>query len=439
MFMYLFTNTPLKFFVQSFWRDEAFSYIMAKHNVFQIIVLTAKDFSPPLYYLVLKLWMLPFGTSEIALRSLSLIFFFATLYVVHLFLEEVMHFEQKKVFFYLALFVFNPLLLYYAFEARMYTMFAFFATLSFYAYYQRKMTLYKIATVLGLFTHYFMILVVFTQIILALRLERGKKHFTYLLKQIAIPIIVFLPWVYFLFTQKASFSESFWIAKPSFQDILLLPGILYAGSEKEFNIGSIIFPVVFALLLLGTIWVGLRTMKKHDYHAQRHLFICYVYWSFFPVALVFLISLLYEPLFISRYLIFATVGFLLLIVFILDHLPKKIRMVALILIALTTYSYHTYQLKYRVKANYAKTIKEIKKLAKANDYIYVTNELDFFTAQYYFDKDRVFIFGKTYEELPNYVGKSLILKEKVVNKLPLFPQKAFILKNERDYDIQSTY
>ncbi|PIW73452.1 hypothetical protein CO005_01355, partial [Candidatus Roizmanbacteria bacterium CG_4_8_14_3_um_filter_34_9] len=68
MLNFLFTKTPLFFLTQPFWRDEAFSYFMAKKNIFEMLLLTAKDFNPPLYYFILHFWMNIFGSSEIALR-----------------------------------------------------------------------------------------------------------------------------------------------------------------------------------------------------------------------------------------------------------------------------------------------------------------------------------------------------------------------------------
>src|SRR3989339_1180240 len=145
MLNFIFTKTHLFFFTQSFWRDEAFSYFMAKKNVSEIIFLTAKDFNPPLYYLILHFWIKIFGGSEIALRSLSIIFFWATIYVAFLFLNDIFKIKLKKSFFYLIFFIVNPLLLYYAFEARMYTMFAFFASLSYYAFFKKDYRLYLLS------------------------------------------------------------------------------------------------------------------------------------------------------------------------------------------------------------------------------------------------------------------------------------------------------
>ena len=142
MLNFLFTQTPLAFLTQSFWRDEAFSYFLAKKNVLEIIILSAKDFNPPLYQLLLHFWLKIFGPSEISIRSLSLLFFWATLYVCFLFLQEIFKFNFKKSLIYLLLFLLNPFLLYYAFEARMYSLFTFLATLSFYSFYRKKYKIY---------------------------------------------------------------------------------------------------------------------------------------------------------------------------------------------------------------------------------------------------------------------------------------------------------
>src|SRR5438067_1101579 len=114
MLDYLFTKTPLFFLVQSLWRDEAFSYLMAKKNVFEIVSLTAHDFSPPLYYILLHFWIMIWGHSEIALRSLSFIFFWGMLYMVFLYLRNILHIKGRMTFIYLLVVATNPLLIYYA-------------------------------------------------------------------------------------------------------------------------------------------------------------------------------------------------------------------------------------------------------------------------------------------------------------------------------------
>jgi len=64
MLNYLLSHTPLLYFVQSFWRDEAFSVLAAKQSLGFII--TKLGFEPPVYYTLLHVWMRIFGESELA-------------------------------------------------------------------------------------------------------------------------------------------------------------------------------------------------------------------------------------------------------------------------------------------------------------------------------------------------------------------------------------
>jgi hypothetical protein len=100
-------------------------------------------------------------------------------------------------------------------------------------------------------------------------------------------------------------------------------------------------------------------------------------------------------------------------------------------------NYNTFQIKERKKMDLKKIIFEIKNISKANDVIYVVNELDFHVAQYYFGEEKVYIYDKKYEEIPNYVGKILIPKSKIRYELPTYPKKAFILYPNGEYEIQS--
>lgn len=53
--------------------DEAYSMCLIRHSFPDLIRITAADVHPPLYYLLLKIWMLPFGESIFAARIFSLI------------------------------------------------------------------------------------------------------------------------------------------------------------------------------------------------------------------------------------------------------------------------------------------------------------------------------------------------------------------------------
>ncbi len=441
MINYLFTKTPLLFFAQSFWRDEAFTYFLAKENVFKITSLTAKDFNPPLYYLIIHFWMKIFGTSEITLRLFSLIFFWATIYVGFLFLRNIFNLSLKKSFLYLLFFLFNPLLIYYAFEARMYTFFAFLSSLSFYFFYQRKKLPFIIFTLAGLYTHYFMFFVIVGQL-LFIFLERAKI-WQKQIKTIVISLVGFLPWVFFLFFNQVIFKESFWLTKPKFLGVLHLLAVIYTGHEdvnqylpEIQTVEKIIF--FLNLVLFFIVFIGILKIVNFKKKTDQNLFLFLSIWGILIPLSVGLISFL-KPIYLPRYLIFATVGFLILLIFILNKLTKKSTIFFFLAIMLLTFFYNRYQIKYRRKADLRKTIEEIKSISGKTDLLYVTDELDYFVAKYYFDEKRVYIFQKNYQEIPQYVGKVLIPPEQITFKLPIYPQKAFVLKNDGSYSIQAMY
>ena len=65
-------------FTVSLWGDEGWAATLAVKPYLDIIRIVARDTSPPLYYICLHTWMKFFGTSEVAIRSLSFLFFLGT-------------------------------------------------------------------------------------------------------------------------------------------------------------------------------------------------------------------------------------------------------------------------------------------------------------------------------------------------------------------------
>src|SRR5262245_5808329 len=59
---------------RSLWLDEAFTWRLIQFPWREMMSRIALDNSPPVYYLVLKFWAVCFGTTPLALRSLSVLF-----------------------------------------------------------------------------------------------------------------------------------------------------------------------------------------------------------------------------------------------------------------------------------------------------------------------------------------------------------------------------
>jgi hypothetical protein len=62
-----------------YWLDEGISVGISSHSMASIPALLRQDGSPPLYYLLLHVWMVAFGTSEVQTHLLSLILALATI------------------------------------------------------------------------------------------------------------------------------------------------------------------------------------------------------------------------------------------------------------------------------------------------------------------------------------------------------------------------
>ncbi|MBI5127569.1 glycosyltransferase family 39 protein [Candidatus Roizmanbacteria bacterium] len=423
MFNFLFTKTPLAFLIQSLWRDEGFSYFLAKKNLWDIVVLSAKDFSPPLYHFLLHFWIDIFGSSEIAIRSLSVAFYWATVYAVSHYLTDIFKMRLKKALFYTLLLAVNPLLIYYAFEARMYTMFAFFSVLSFYFLHRKKTKLYLISSILGLYTHYFMIFVLVGQ------------YFLFRFKQKTV-LLTFIPWLILVFINKGFSVDSFWIQRFPISSLVSFVGLIYTGYEREFQFyGKTILPLSLAIWLLIIYgYLYLKRNKPSEIKLFKYLFIWGVMIPFFVILVSFV-----KPIFLPRYLIFANIGLTLLLILIIDKLPVFLKIFVIVSIFAVTLNYHKLQINGRKKANLKKTFKELKATAKNDDVLYVTSELDFFTAQYYWSENKVYIWGKSYKEIPNYVGKTLISKDRIASMLPVYPRRAFILTPDGRYTIKALF
>ncbi|MCL5961104.1 MAG: glycosyltransferase family 39 protein, partial [Chloroflexi bacterium] len=117
---------------QSLWYDEGVSVAMAPRDLLAIAVDAAADIHPPLYYYLLHFWTAVFGTSEFAVRWLSLTFGVALVATVLLFRSRLLGDRVGLVAAFLT--AISTLLIYYSQETRMYMQVAFFGSLSTYLF-----------------------------------------------------------------------------------------------------------------------------------------------------------------------------------------------------------------------------------------------------------------------------------------------------------------
>jgi hypothetical protein len=106
----------------SFWMDEGLSVGIASHHFFDIPSVLHQDGSPPLYYLLLHLWMSVFGRTEADTHALSLLF--AVLMIPAALWAGWTLFGRRAGWIGAVLAALNPFLTAYAQETRMYSLMA---------------------------------------------------------------------------------------------------------------------------------------------------------------------------------------------------------------------------------------------------------------------------------------------------------------------------
>lgn len=190
---------------QSFWVDEAFSVVIARHSLPQIVDQVIQfDTHPPLYYFILHFWIGLFGTSEFAVRLLSLIFGILAIPMIYVFGRRLFTRDVGLICaFILAISEFN---IQYSQEARMYTMFFLLALLSMYFFIRllQEGTLavsagYVVSTALMLYSHNFSLFVLVVQNLLFAGLlvasPRNRSQIKRWLPIQAIILAIFAPWI----------------------------------------------------------------------------------------------------------------------------------------------------------------------------------------------------------------------------------------------------
>ncbi len=144
---------------QSLWNDEGNSAVMASRSFVSIARNAAHDIHPPLYYWLLHLWSLLFGTSEAALRSLSALFGVLVVWLVFEITDRLM--GRKEALAAMLVAAASPLAIYYSQEARMYAMLAAILALGAWVLVEEDFSPGRTATAAmalivasGLYTHY---------------------------------------------------------------------------------------------------------------------------------------------------------------------------------------------------------------------------------------------------------------------------------------------
>lgn len=301
---------------QSVWFDEAYSIILAKQPVVNLIHLTSMDTHPPFYYLLLKGWAGLFGWSELSLRSLSVLAFGGSIVVGILLIRRL--FGVRAALISLPFAALSPLLLRYGFEIRMYALASLIGIAATYAlvaarearaktHQWRLYVLYALLVAIGVYTLYYTVLLWIAHFVwLVVTAYKEKKPIvkTPWFVSLVGAFILFIPWIPVLISQVGNGA----LAAIS-QQITLdnLGGIvsfafLYEPAWQLDGYTTII--VVFVIALIGI--MAARAFKAATKKERKYLWLLVSY-ILIPVVVIALLSLI-KPLYVERYISHVLLG-----------------------------------------------------------------------------------------------------------------------------------
>ncbi|MGB9911530.1 MAG: glycosyltransferase family 39 protein [Microgenomates group bacterium] len=385
-------------FTASLWGDEAWAATLAVKPLWQIIKIVSHDTSPPLYYLFLHLWMKIFGTSELAIRSLSFLFFLLTVIVVY---HLASFLWNKKTAFLASLLVFaNPFLFNYAFEGRMYALLALTSTASIYFFLRNFRWPFILTTTAALYTHHFSLLVVFWEIIWRFFQKKpfSLKKFLAVYSDFFLIALFYLPWLYPLYYQTSLVASGFWLGKPTLNTLLETIKKFLVGSQENNFQKTALFSFLLVFLL-------------RDWKKNFSLALFFLGWFFTPLLVTFILSQFFQSIFFDRYMLMAIPASSL----ILSSQTKKISSLFLVLgitcLLVNNYYYffHPQKRPFRQLAEYIKT--EAPQLTLVNHNAAAHH---LWESKYYGLKAPIF----APQPLPFYTGTALMTSQDIIQSLP---------------------
>lgn len=428
---FLFAHTPILYFTQSVWRDEAFSILLTQKPLFSFITRIA--FEPPFYYVLLHYWMKLFGTGEIAVRSLSLLGFSLACVVV-IFWAEALFRKHWLAWYFPIFFFFNPMLLYYAFEARAYGWYIFFVVSSMYAYMERKYVWHSIATVLGLYTHVYMVFVPFVQLIHHMIVHRHTKPFSLssffkdkMMQSFLAIAAAFSPWLVKTVFDFQRLKESWYFPVDS-KLVKSVLGNIFVGYEGT---PWYLWPYTakLSLILAG---VALSTLLWHRSRARNIFFFLMLV---IPLTIMITISF-FKPLFVMRYMMPAAIAQIFVIAFAIESIqhPRIQKFMGIVALGFIL-AFNIWYPPKHPKTDIRSALTQINTIATENDVIMTDSPLILFEATYYSKSSRVYWYNPRREPFPWYIGDIILDTSQIAYDLPPYPRRAFIIRENGTFDI----
>lgn len=283
--------------------DEPFTIFHAQQSIGHILLLPAEgEPNPPLFMLLLHFWIKLFGIGTTAVRMLPLVF--SSLTVVFIYLTGKRFFSVWAGLIASGMFLLSNFHFFHALEVRTYSLLSLATASSLYFYLRAikepgnvKLLIALVLSNLALvYSHYFGWFIVFMQFIAGFLYMKDKQVMKSLLIALGISFLAYLPFFLILIRQFFKSSQGTWVEPPDSLTDYFYQLDLLLNHKEIFNALVWIFSAGAVFMMYRKSW---RTIPKE-------LLVLFVWW-FVPYTIMFLVSFKI-PIFITRYLLFNSVG-----------------------------------------------------------------------------------------------------------------------------------
>jgi hypothetical protein len=295
------------------WDDEFVTANVVSHPLEKVLLIESGDVHPPLYFLLLRIFVSAFGQSALVMKIFSIIPAFLTMLLLVRFLLK--GFGAKATIFGLLAFAASSANLHYALEVRMYMWALFFVTLGIVAAWSVVKTnklaswlILLVAVECAAYTHYYAGVTagIGGGLLFLWFLRYDRKRLPHLVGFAVVAAALYLPWLPHLLRAFTQTDGGFWIAPMGISGAIgCFTNYFWAGGEFLMPFYALLAYAVFVcffikkgktqkeyfvlaafsisvLLALACITVSLFS---HPLHAARYFFpISGAVWLLFGVA-----------------------------------------------------------------------------------------------------------------------------------------------------------
>jgi len=362
--------------------DEPFSIFHAQMDVSTIIEVISKGNNPPLYELILHFWIKLFGVSELSTRLPSLIFSSITAGFIYKIGRN--HFDKFVGIIASLLFILSNYQVLLAHESRVYTLVGMLTAISMFYFIEfitksknRNISLIVLiaSNIFLIYSHYLSFFVLVVQLMFLLsKSDLRAKFKREILTAAGVIFIFYLPNLNVLIWRfQDSSSNGTWIKTPNgIEDLYYM--------IWKFTNAPITAIVGIAIIFAATIKFLLTKIKTVNRPSQ-----IVTLWFVLPFLSIFAISF-WVPMFFDRYLMFASIGFYILLAHSVSSLLPRLKYI--LPLALVILFAFTSNPNITNKRDSKGAISKVLELKRDGDLVLICPNWFDINFMYYYDQDK---------------------------------------------------